>query len=75
MNQTMSQAPAGKERLLRIDEVIGRVGIKTTSIYARIKTGDFPKGVSLGYRTVVWPESEIDAWVAAQIERARASNG
>lgn len=58
------------DRLLRIEEVMHRVGIRTTSVYKMIREGRFPKGIALGARCVVWPESSIDAWIAEQISRA-----
>lgn len=64
-----------RERLLRLNEVMARVGLRTTAIYKRIRAGDFPKGVLLSARCVVWPESEIDAWVRNAVAKARAPNG
>lgn len=54
------------ERLLRLAEVIARVGFGKTAIYDRIRAGTFPKPVPLG-GVVAWVESEIDAWIAARI--------
>ena len=64
-----------RERLLRLDDVVGRVGLRTTAIYQRMRAGEFPKAVPLGGRCVAWPESEIDAWVLATITKARAPDG
>ena len=54
------------ERLLRLAEVIARVGLAKTTIYDHIRAGMFPKPVDLG-GAVAWVESEIDAWIAARI--------
>jgi len=51
-------------RLLRLPEVISRVGLKRSSIYQRMSDGRFPKSRSLGSKCVVWVEAEIDAWIA-----------
>lgn len=51
-------------RLIRLPEVIARVGIKRSSIYQRMAEGRFPKGRSLGPKSTVWVEAEIDAWIA-----------
>jgi prophage regulatory protein len=51
-------------RLIRLPEVIARVGLKRSSIYQRMAEGRFPKGRSLGPRCTVWVEAEIDAWIA-----------
>lgn len=50
-------------RLIRLPEVIARVGLKRSSIYQRMAEGRFPKGRSLGPRCTVWVEAEIDAWI------------
>lgn len=52
------------ERLLRLPEVIKRVGLKRSAIYARMREGRFPKCRTLGTRCAVWIESEVDAWIA-----------
>jgi prophage regulatory protein len=51
-------------RLLRLPEVISRVGLKRSSIYQRMSEGRFPKSRSLGPKCAVWVEAEIDAWIA-----------
>ena len=51
------------DRLLRLPEVMQRVGLKRTAIYDRMKAGSFPKSRKLGPRYTVWIESEIDAWI------------
>lgn len=50
-------------RLLRLPEVIARVGLKRSAIYQRMREDRFPKSHSLGPKCVVWLESEINAWV------------
>lgn len=56
-------------RLLRLPEVISRVGLKRSSIYQRMAEGRFPKARSLGPRCAVWVETEIDAWIASVAAR------
>ena len=50
-------------RLLRLPEVVARVGLRRSAIYARMSDGRFPKCRSLGPKCSVWVESEIDAWI------------
>jgi len=57
--------------ILRLPEVMARVGICRASIYQRMKEGTFPKSLPLGPRSVGWLEHEIDAWLQVRIsERA-----
>ncbi|NVE94376.1 helix-turn-helix transcriptional regulator [Altererythrobacter lutimaris] len=51
------------ERLLRLPEVMERVGLKRTAIFQRMKEGRFPASRSLGPRCTVWVESEVQSWV------------
>lgn len=53
-------------RLVRLREVIHRVGLGKTAIYARIRAGEFPKPVDLG-GVVAWVESDVDTWIEAKI--------
>ena len=54
---------AAAARLIRLPEVIVRVGLKRSAIYQRMSEGRFPKSRSLGPKCVVWIEAEIDAWI------------
>ena len=57
------------DRILRLPEVMHIVALGKTTIYALIKTDDFPKQIKLGKKTTGWLESEIRQWVA---ERAQS---
>ena len=50
-------------RLIRLPEVMSRVGLKRSAIYQRMSEGRFPKSRSLGGKCTVWVEAEIDAWI------------
>lgn len=65
MDSEECAAVAMRGRLIRLPEVMARVGMKRSAIYRRMSQGDFPKSRSLGPRCVVWVEVEIDAWVSA----------
>lgn len=60
-----------RQTILRRKQVEARTGLSRSTIYERIKTGAFPTPVSLGARAVGWLESEIDSWLAAQIQKSR----
>jgi len=57
--------------ILRLKQVEQRSGLKRSSIYQKISENDFPEQVKLGARAVGWIESEIDAWIVAQVEKSR----
>ena len=56
-------------KVLRLPDVINRVGLKRASIYQRMQTGSFPKPVPLGPRAVGWLEHEVEAWLAECVQR------
>ena len=61
------------DRILRRPEVQNLVGLSRSSLYARIATGDFPRPIKLGganSRSVGWPESVINEWIADRIDDA-----
>ncbi len=61
-------------RILRFEEVSAITRKKRTAIYAEIKAGTFPKQISLGFRSVGWLESEIEAWIDGRAaQRARSA--
>lgn len=58
------------KRLIMLPEVVGKIGLNKSSIYARVKRGDFPAPIKVGARTT-WLESEIDSWIDSQVAAAR----
>ncbi|HAT8004923.1 TPA: AlpA family phage regulatory protein [Citrobacter koseri] len=47
-------------RFLRLRQVLDKIGLKRSQVYAYMKTGHFLKSVRIGPASVVWLESEID---------------
>lgn len=62
-SQSEGPAAPAAARLIRLPEVMARVGLKRSAIYQRMSEGRFPKSRSLGPKCAVWVETEIDAWV------------
>ncbi len=69
LSANMDRKTSGR-RILRFAEVCFRTGYSRSTIYLRLKDGQFPKPIPLGPRLVGWPEAEIDRWIDAQIEAA-----
>ena len=59
--------------ILRLPAVKARTGLSRSTIYQRVREGTFPQPINLGKRAVGWLASEVDAWLAAQVERSRAN--
>jgi len=66
--------------ILRRNHVEARTGLSRSTIYAKLRhnpkrPGDydptFPKPVSIGPKAVGWIESELDAWLTAQVQKSR----
>ena len=68
MNEKM---PSSAYVILRLRQVSARTGLARSTIYERIKAGEFPAQISLGARAVGWLEADVEAWIAAQVERSR----
>ncbi|GKS83815.1 AlpA family phage regulatory protein [Acidovorax sp. SUPP1855] len=60
------QARPYRERLLRVDDVCFITGLGRSTVYAKVKAGDFPGPVQLHGACVAWRETEVDAWIAAR---------
>ena len=57
----------GAERLLLLPEVRSRTGKATSTIYAEMTAGTFPRPLKRG-RQSVWIESEVQAVIDLEIE-------
>lgn len=57
--------------ILRLPAVKARTGLSRSSLYQRIRNGNFPRPVKLGPRASGWLESEVDAWIDARVKCSR----
>lgn len=78
MNQQQAasheQSEAIPRRLMRLPEVLKRVGLSRARMYGLINTGRFPKQVRIGLRSVAFIESEIEAWMDSVIAARNESH-
>ena len=63
------------DAILRLPAVKSRTGLSRSSIYAKVRTGEFPKPVSIGLRSIGWIESEIQQWIDYRIATSRQTVG
>lgn len=63
-----------QDNLLRLPQVVGRVGFGKSTIYALIKRGQFPSPIALGARARAWISTEVDAWIAQRILETRSAS-
>lgn len=55
--------PPPQTYLMKIREVIAVTALKKSSIYSKMKTGEFPMSVKLSRTSVAWVSSEIFEWI------------
>jgi len=56
----------------RLNGVKSMVGLSRSTIYALMKSGQFPKSIPLGERSVGWLESDISAWIDSKVAASKA---
>jgi len=54
-------------RILKLKEVCSIVGLKPSTIYKLMSSGNFPKQIKLTAKSVGWANSEINHWVTLKI--------
>ncbi|GHU34848.1 Mu phage lytic protein AlpA [Betaproteobacteria bacterium] len=73
----MAQETQNPHRIISRKAVTDKTRLPCSSIYERINPKNerhdptFPRPIKLGARAVGWIESEIDAWLNAQIQKSR----
>ena len=50
-------------RLLKLPDVLRLTGLSRSTVYRKLKEGDFPRPVQLGKRAVAWRESDLIDWI------------
>ena len=63
------------EAILRLPDVKSLTGLSRSSIYAKMRVGEFPRSISLGCRSVGWLQSEVRQWIDYRIATSRQTVG
>lgn len=69
---TSSSAPRSDsivDRLLSLRELCGLLKLSKSTIYNKLKAGDFPPPIRLSSRCTRWRSSDISLWVEYQRQR------
>lgn len=64
MTTTATSETAANERMIRVADLAGRLGISTRQVFKLLSAGRLPAPIRLG-RSVRWRESLIDEWLRA----------
>ena len=60
-----SETPAtGGARMVRVTEILARLGVSRTTLWRKIRRGEFPALVQLGPNSCGLPEPELDQYLA-----------
>lgn len=51
-------------RLLRMPEVLKKLGISSTTVWRLSKKNDFPPAIRISPGAVGWREADIERWIA-----------
>jgi len=65
---------ATPSRLLRERQVLKTIGepFGRSTLWSKVKAGDFPSPIKIGPRTTVWVEEQVFEWLRARISESRA---
>ena len=58
--------PDTAPKILRLPQVVARIGLSKNSIYRLIRQGEFPRPLQLTPNTVGWRVDEVDKWADAR---------
>lgn len=54
-------------KLFRLPQVIEITGLARSTIYVKIKAGEFPQPINLGPRAVAWRSTDVAGWINSRI--------
>lgn len=61
-------------RLLRLKQVVIKVGLSRSQIYKLIAKGLFPEQIKIGSKISAWPEHAIDQWISHQVNQGNGGS-
>jgi predicted DNA-binding transcriptional regulator AlpA len=69
MQSNTTATPIVFYRLPRVREICG--GAASSTIWAWVKSGVFPKPIKLSANTTVWNAADVEAWAQSRIAESR----
>jgi prophage regulatory protein len=69
---TTAQNLLNQSSILRLPQVVTRVGKCRSGIYADINSGKFPRPIKIGERAVGWLASDIENWLCDRVSERDA---
>ena len=70
----MNNENVQSKQILRLDDVIKKVGLSRSSIFKMIDANSFPQSISLNERAIGWLSSEVDDWIDYRISISKQLN-
>ncbi|KKA44667.1 AlpA family phage regulatory protein [Salinivibrio sp. KP-1] len=55
-------------KFLKLQQVMEKTSLCSSSIYNLMKEGDFPKNISVMGKRKAWLESEVEEWMLSKLE-------
>lgn len=65
--------PNVRDIILRPAEVSRLTGLSATTLWRFRKSGQFPKAIKLGEKSIGWLASEVDAWLESRLAEREAA--
>jgi prophage regulatory protein len=62
------ECSSADNRILRFREVVKKTGLSRSTVYGRIRTGEFPSPVPLGPRAVGFIADEVEGWLSERMK-------
>ena len=70
----MNNENVQSKQILRLNDVIKKIGLSRSSIFKMIDANSFPQSISLNERAIGWLASEIDDWIDSRITISKKLN-
>lgn len=62
------------DRIIRLPEVLKKIGLKKSAVYNMIKAGEFPAQIKLGKHASGWLEADVQNWILKRAGRVAAND-
>ncbi len=59
------------QNIIRLPQVIKKIGLSRSTTYALIKSGEFPQKIQLSSRSIGFLESDIDSWINDKVAASK----